>query len=368
MFKRILTPLILLLVALTACDHIELADEPAGEKTVEKVRRTLLVYMEGRNNLSSAALSDLDEMRMAGIPDDCRLLVYRSISGETNPLLIEIAGGEDSTLVTYPADALATDVEQMRRVFSDVKAAAPADEFAVVFWSHSSGWRQKSTALARAYGLEYSSRQMSVSDLASALNGQGVDFIFFDTCYMGSVEVAYELRNAARRMVASVCEVPTDGMPYNLTLPYLFDEDIDAGLINAIDTTVDFYTENRITKCPSTLSLIDLTAVGAVAEALKPMIKNEFPDDIDLQRFATSSTYRNLFFDLGQYMEVLGADTSALSAAVIYERHTPYPIWGTLPLTRCSGLTVGIPSVAPALYEKYEYYTLAWSKFLEINP
>lgn len=358
MFRRLIFPILIIFAVLfSSCEQKE---------TAETCRRTLLVYIEGRNNLSNAALNDLEEMRRAYLPKDCRLLVYKSISGEDKPVLMEIKHGKDSVIITYPSDALATDPEQMRRVLSDVKNHAPSEEFGVIFWSHSSGWRQKAPSMSRGYGLEYSTKQMSITDLAGVLEDFSIDFIFFDTCYMGCVEVAYELRNVAQRLVASVCEVPTDGMPYDKTLPHLFNTDLDAGLKGAIDVTVDYYTDSKITSCPSTLSLIDLTKIDDIAHEVKRVINNPLPEG-KYQRFSRSTPYKDLFFDLRQYLANLGGNTSVINAAVIHERHTPYPIWDTLPLEHCCGLTVFIPLSSQYNYQSYDYNTLSWAKYLNLN-
>ena len=359
---RKLTAIIAALLMLCACDSTK---HPVTEP-VAKVRRTLLVYMEARNNLSSAALDDLAEMRIADIPDDCRLLVYRSINGADHPELVEIRRDRETTLAEYPAEASAVDPVQMATVLADMKKLAPADEYGMVLWSHSSGWRQKSPALmhSRAYGLE-NGRTMSITNLAKALRDSDLSFLVFDTCYMGSVEVAYELRNAARWMVASVCEVPTPGMPYNLTLPGLFDADMARGLQSAIDITVDSYIADRTQLCPSTLSLIDLSALDDLAAEVKDIIDNPLPEGFRPQRFSVDRPYASLFFDLGQYMQALGGTTTAaLERAVIHERHTD-KIWVRLPIDHCSGLSVYIPGI-DAGYDltSYDYNTLEWARYM----
>ncbi len=343
-------------LALIGCDH---ESEPDVPETPDTVRRVVLVYMEARNNLYSFAYDDLDEMRLAEIPADCRLLTYRSIRNEEHPTLTEILpDGRDTVLADYDAQASAVDPEQMRRVLADVKRLAPSQELGMVLWSHSSGWRQKKPA-ARGYGLE-NGRQMKISDLAAALKGRGLDFLFFDTCYMGCVEVAYELRGVAPWLVASVCEVPARGMPYDLTLPELFDADIPRGLRKAIDTNVDFYLADPNESCPSTMSLIDLSKMDALAEAVKPVFGLDLQESYEPQRFSISTPYKNLFFDLGQYMDAMGADTEALHAAVVHERHT-LKIWGRVELEHCSGLSVFIPNLNPAYTpDSYDYNTLAW--------
>lgn len=347
----------------TGCDSGRSAgtEEPEVPAAVDSVRRVVLVYMEARNNLYGFAYDDIEEMRLAEIPADCRLLTYRSIRNEEHPTLTEILpDGRDTVLATYEAQASAVDPVQMRRVMDDVSRLAPSAELGLVFWSHSSGWRQKKPA-ARGYGLE-NGRQMSVSDLGGALQGRKLDFLLFDTCYMGCVEVAYELRGVAPWLVASVCEVPTRGMPYDRTLPGLFDADTPRGLIGAIDANVDFYLSDSDERCPSTMSLIDLTAMEALAEAFEPVFGQELPEGYEPQRFSISSPYRDLFFDLGQYMEATGAATAALDAAVAHERHTP-KIWGRVELSQCSGLSVFLPQLSSGLdYTAYDYNTLAWFK------
>lgn len=350
----------MLLWLLSGCKH---ADEP--QLPVTPVNKVVLVYMEAKNNLYTFAYDDLAEMKQADIPDGCRLLVYKSIRGESHPTLVEITGGADTVVKHYPDTVSAIDPDHMRLVIDDVRALAPAEHMGLVLWSHSSGWRQKAPArvAARGYGLE-NGWQMTMTQLGMALNGQGLDFLMFDTCYMGSVEVAFELRDAARWMVASVCEVPTRGMPYHLTVPYLFADSVPQGLSRVIDLNVDFYLNDPAESCPSTMSLIDLSKLMPVAEAVRDRMQSPLPADYKAQAFSVASPYKYLFFDLGQYMEALGADMQTLSDAVVYERHTP-KIWNSLPLEHCSGLSVYIPQLTPGdLYTNYGYDSLQWYQII----
>lgn len=327
----------------------------------------MLVYIEAHNNLYTAALNDIAEMRRSAIPADCRLLVYRSIRGEDHPTLTEVYAGADSVLVNYPAGTSAIKPEQMVRVITDMKRVAPADEYGMVLWSHSSGWRQKMPQKAtRGYGME-NGKLMSISTLGAALRGHGLSFIFFDTCYMGSAEVAYELRDVASWMVASVCEVPTPGMPYDKTVPRLFDKDVVRGLRDAVDITVNSYRATPSELCPSTLSLIDLTAMGQVADEVKRVISNPLPDDFQPQCYSVTTPYKYMFFDLGEYIEALGGDPAVVSKAVVHESHTDM-IWGRIPIERCSGLSVFIPGIDGVYdYSAYDYSTLEWARYLDLK-
>lgn len=327
-------------------------------------RRTVVVYMEARNSLKYNAVDDLEEMTRAAIPTDCRLLVYLS-AYDSAPQLLEISKGVRTTLKTYPEGTSAVDPSHMAEVLADARRMAPAIETGLVMWSHSSGWMQSLSKSARGFGLENNSQQMSVTELATALRGQDLDFIFFDSCYMGSVETAYELRRCARYMAASVCEVPAPGMNYALTLPALTDADMIRGLKDAIDITVDGYIASR-ESCPSTLSLIDLSKIDALAATVKANRK-PLPEDYTPQLYSRDRPYRYLFFDLGQYMEAVGADMTTLDAAVLYERHSAY-IWGEIPLQHVSGLSVFLPELNPAYdCSSYGYSTLEWHNFMN-NP
>lgn len=365
MLKKILS-LIFCSLVLASCHHIQIIvpiePESPGWIPGNSCVRTVLVYMEARNNLNNEALSDLDEMRLANIPSGNRLLVYRSRRGDDHPVLCEIFKGGDSVLLDYPDSVLATDPDHMAKVISDTRNIAPSAEFAMVFWSHASGWRQRN---ARGFGSE-NGNAMTTTQLAAGLGGdRKIDYLFFDCCYMGSAEVAYELRNAARYFVASPCEVPAGGMPYQLTVPELFNPDMEQGLRNAIDLTVDFYRSDPTEECPSTLSLVDLTAMDALIDSVRLISDMELPAAFMPQRFSVNTPYSNMFADLGQYMETLGARIP--DGVILHEQHTDR-IWNRISLTHCSGLTVFLPDPRTGIDYSYKgYNTLEWAKYLNLK-
>ena len=328
-------------------------------------RRTILVYMAAKNTLSGYDESDLGEMQRASIPAGCRLLVFRSAYG-SDPVLAEVRKGKLKTLRSYEAGTYGADAETLKRVLADVRKLAPAKENGVIFWSHSSGWSGavKAPAVNRSFGLE-GNRQIELPDLADALmTVPTLDFIFFDSCYMGCVEVAYELRSTARYLVASVCEVPVNGMPYDLTLPELFNRNLEAGLANAIDLTVDSYLATPREQCPSTLSLINLAGMDAVAATASPLLAARVAPKDDFQYFSILPPYNNLFVDLRHYMGVTSDNqenlrrfNDALDGVIIHERHTN-AIWGRIPITHCCGLSIN-PNPES---ENYGYRELQWSQ------
>lgn len=353
--KKLFLLLPILLLFLTSCD------EPQSNR-----RRVVLVYMEAQNNLFKEALDDLKEMRRGDIPADCRLLVYRSRRGDDNPALIEIFKGGDSVLMNFPDTVSALDPEHMQYVIYMARRLAPSREFGMVFWSHASGWRQKQ-APARGFGSE-NGVVMPVSELAKGLDRwpEPMEFLFFDCCYMGCAEVAYELRNRAKYFVASVCEVPGGGMPYQLTLGELFNPDTKQGLKNAIDLTVDYYENQPQERCPSTLSLIDLKRMDALLEAVRPTVDKHrsISPYYVWQRFSLNAPYSDMFTDLGQYMELF--KTQIPDGVILHERHKNL-MWGQ-PLKYCSGLSIFFPDFRRGNeYDFKGYDTLEWAQKLGLD-
>lgn len=353
------------LFLLSACRH---DDKPEPDT----VRRMVLVYMEARNDLAAVVDDDLEEMAMAGVPSDCRLLVYRSDFNTTGPALLELKGGKWRELKRYDKGTSAVSSSRLRQVVDDARHLAPSESCGLIMWSHGWGWMQTiRRAPARAFGYENYQSAMSNSDIAEALDGQGLEFIVFDSCFMASVEVAYELRRCADYLLASAAETPGAGLPYHRTLPLFMVSDVRLGLTQAVDAVADYYTQYPPAgNCPVTQSLIDLRALDDLAAETRRVkaAGAELPAGMELQRFAASRSYKDLFFDLEEYFTALGADDAwraALRRAVVHERHGA-SIWGLFPLTRCCGLTTFVPN-GDNTYATCDYATLQWAKYLNLN-
>lgn len=201
--------LICLVTALLLPLFVSCSDSPEPEPA--KSHRTVLVYMAACNSLGSAGFDklDLDEMQSAvraGQLDGGRLLVFHAgTSG--NYKLLEITPEEIVTLKMYNENGEHSSVSAkfMSQVIDDTKRLAPADSYGLVLWSHGLGWLQNGITDDFADGISSQSwgeergRTMNISSLAAALSGKNLDFVYFDCCFMASVEVAYELRHVTDR-------------------------------------------------------------------------------------------------------------------------------------------------------------------------
>lgn len=339
---------------LTAC-HDE--PDPAPVPTVD---RTVLVYMVASNNLGAGRydLSDISEMQkaaQAGDITDGRLLVYH-VPSSGDPVLKEVTASGVDTLVMYDSETLSVSSKRMRAVFDDMQRLAPARDYGLVLWSHGSGWLQDGIddeldnagdkVAPLAFGQD-KGQKMNLTTLARTLEGQNFSFVYFDCCYMGSVEVAYELRHATPLIVGSPSELPVNGMPYDRNVRCFFAPEVD--LLTAARNTFDYYDNEFGSGRTCTISVINTAALDGLAAAVRDIYSSAsapWPAGYKPQRYMTEA--RCYHFDLAHYMEALAADearlaefSKAMSKAVLFEAATPY-LWNRLEIKSHCGLSTYI--------------------------
>lgn len=349
--------------AMTACGSDSPDDRP-------KVSRTVLVYMAANNNLASETVYDIHEMEVAAdngaLDTGGRLLVLRSTSAGTELMEI-VKGAEPVTLLAYDdiAAGESVDPETMRRVFDDMRSLAPAESYGLVLWSHGTGWMDESgprlsAPQLRSFGYD-AGRRMSLPELREALEGQGFDWIYFDCCHMGTVEVVYELRDCARIIVASPTELPVEGMRYDKNVPLFFKPVPD--LVGAARNTYENYADNSF----CTMSVVETAKLGMLATASRRVFEEAagLPDDfsgIPFMRRQVSPICT--IYDMADYIRALGASSTALDSwtkayndAILYSAATRKCF--DLDLTGYSGLGCNVLFRAEDS-KLYNYDRTAW--------
>lgn len=330
-------------MTLGGCDLDE--PEPVPEPSTS-VGRAVLVYMVANNSLGSAGYdtSDFDEMDIAasaGALGSNRLIVYHH-AYHTAPELVEVTPSGHVELKEYDTEISSVSAERMETVIADFKELAPAESYGIVLWSHASGWLENgimedqgnsSGVRPKAFG-EDGGKKMNVTTLARVLDGKGFDYVYFDCCHMAGVEVAYQLRNVTSLVVGSVAELPSAGMPYDRTLPFLMADEAD--MVGAASTTFEYYNSLSSWQRTCTMSVISTEGMDRLADAVGKLcdLHPVLPSDFEVQRFIKSNTR---YIDLKNYLEALGSTSAEASAAyekaaaaiddvVLYQAATPY-LW-----------------------------------------
>lgn len=335
----------ILVFALSSCSK---NDEP---DPVAEPKCTVLVYMIADNSLGSYSanvdsrnLKQMQEAVAAGALNGGRLLVYYDpYEADVEPKLLEITPKETLTLKTYSEGGSSVDADFMRGVLDDAASIAPAPKNWLVLWSHGTGWVESSDS--RSIGSQASTTsfgqdihpvrtEMKVTSLASALGKGNYDVIYFDCCFMGCVEVMYELRHAAKEIVASATELPIEGMPYNVNIPAMFADNATAQKV--AENTLAYYKSGEASNNSCTIAVVKTSGLEALADATRAIMRtgvlpSESYCSYDAVPFYRRNGAKSYTYDFGDYINNLEVDNKGLidtwnnayKKAVTYYGSTP---------------------------------------------
>lgn len=369
----------MLAVIFVACGK----DDPEPKIPPVPTGRTVLVYMLASDNGLGYSdpydydMQDIREMCTAakkGDITDGRLIVFHSASNGRQVLKEITSSGAVDTLKIYTTALIPQSDERMSEVLDDMAALAPADDYGLILWGHGTGWLEDgisgevagASVRPYSYGSENGDRRkMNITSLASQLEGRGFSFVYFDCCYMASVEVAYQMRNVAPHIVAYPTEVLAFGMPYDLNVRHFFAREPE--LEEAARNTFGFYnamTNPRYRMC--TVSVINTAGLERLAVAVRAIYANNttgIPAGYTPQPYTTSRPC--YYYDLGGYISALNADKeqrdefeAALAGVVEFELATDR-IWNTVDIREHSGLSTFIMNNDGDMNSK-NYYRLSW--------
>lgn len=183
---------------------------------------TVLVYLDGDNDLEEYAFNDLNSMETVLPSSDVHVLVFVDF---WSALIAPYSGARcyevtyDTNLNTInsielshplPLEPNMGDWQTLRDFIVFGQSYAPAENYLLVLWDHGSGYESVCVDETNADYLSMREVQIALSDPQV----QYLDVVAFDACMMGQLEVAYELRDVTDYLVFSEDGVPVTGFPY----------------------------------------------------------------------------------------------------------------------------------------------------------
>lgn len=362
------------------------SDEPTPEPEPDAIDRTILVYMVADNNLGSYYHVDDDNIAQmeaaarAGHLNGGNLVVYHD-GASSAPELRVITPEQTIVIKSYSENESSLSVSRMQQVVEDVRTLFPATQRGLVMWSHGTGWlddaASRTTASTYSFGQDDNSSAgrttMKITTLAQALDGEDFDFIYFDCCLMGSIEVAYELKDAAPVIVASPTELQVYGMPYQMNVPEFFATEPD--MVKAATNTFTYYANGVNGMSPyCTMSVVETAHLKELADATAAIMRTGALAGPGYTPVRFYGFYRNSFVDMAHYISSLpDVDPALVSAwkaaydkAVVYKAATP--TYGKYDLTGFGGLSCAMLS-APSDASYMGYDNHAWYRdVVSLNP
>ncbi|MBO4561673.1 MAG: hypothetical protein J5705_06885 [Bacteroidaceae bacterium] len=374
----------------------------------ELPRRTVLVYMAADNNLSQYANPNLYSMNTSikSGAENTNLIVFVDRAGVA-PVLLKLHDMQIDTVKVY-SEVNSADASVFAEVVDFVINKWKAESYGLLMWSHGNGWvptsmlhyvapnmryapkrgsnEPQSTfyeklrdpfAETRAFAWEERKGQqpaytcMDIDDMVSAIPDGVFDFILFDACYMGNVEIAYALRNKTRYIISSCYEIMGYGFPYHIVTKDL----LNGQLLKTCREFHNYYATQSGFDQMGGVSLVKTDGLDALAECFSKIVsqaKDTIPTMpvLDLQRF---DRFTNpVFFDLEDLVNNICHDKALLAEfklqlekCVAFKMSTPYIFKDTveeIEIRSYCGLSVFIPR------KKYEssglnaeYRKTAWS-------
>lgn len=335
-------------------------------------QRTVIAYMVADNNLYDNALEDLNEMKAGWNPAFGRLVVYvdyPNYAPKPNPHLMLIGRDKtnkgSSTIVKEYAEQNSASADVLRQVILDCTELYPSESYGLVLWSHGTGWlppnalnAQAGLFSSQAAALEHqrlvktyaadNGQEMGITDLASALPFK-FDFILFDACFMGGVEVAYELRDKADYLIASAAEILVTGFPYETAVPTFYE--MDADYSNTAQVYFNHYNSLTVPYRSATIAVIKTAELEDLAQATKSIFARSDTNMSSLNRGSLQmydSYTRTLFFDFEDFVQALAQNENLnefetqLNKTVIFKANTNNFL-GKYDITKHCGLSTYIP-------------------------
>ncbi|MBI5831290.1 MAG: hypothetical protein HZB16_03150 [Armatimonadetes bacterium] len=348
---------------------------------------TVIVYMDGDNDLETYSVADANELERLPASDEVTFVVlwdrirgYDSTNGNwTDARRFVIQHDTDTNIVTsalLPSEGGNATVmgeldmgsaTTLRDFVNWAQTNYPADHYLVDLWNHGSGWRPVNRSAQGQRGINYddtSGSFLATHNMDDALAvSQPLDVVAMDASLMQMAEVVYQMRNSCDYVVGSEESPPGEGYPYHL---------IFSGLVSNPDISADQVCRNIVTNYVNEVggrsSVTQSAFQCSQLEALTGAITNyaqaltaknaTFHDQIalartDSQRYGSGSSLYEGNRDLIDFINRVNTRTgdaallaagntvkNALSAAMLQEGHS-----GT-DLANSKGLAIWIPASA----------------------
>lgn len=390
-FNRLENPYIALSIILLLAVNCQKKDDLAP-----MVRQNAtLIYMIADNNLDYYAIQNINDLEKGlynCFEKKQSIYVYidrtknkpilYNIVPDTLPLIrskIEYAYPEINSCNKYNFRAILNDVISLTKSRNE-------DLNGLILWSHGSSWLPKGNRLIsrkkdsnknnitlNSFGIDAESNycddtsEMSLLDLSEALRDLHFKYLIFDACFMGAIEVVYELRNYFDFIIASPTEILASGFPYSDIVPFLGMERINYSKI--CDAYVKYYLQKRGVLNSASISVIKTSHLESFANEFQSIINKENLKIAFQNSIQYEISNSNILFDIAAVINTIkninirNELLLKISYIIEYYNHTDY-FYNKIPLFNTSGLSMFIPNktIENESIEFQFFKKTAWAK------
>jgi len=186
------------------------------------IKWTFMVYMNGDNNLESAALGDLDEMKTVESTNKLNIIVQLDKYNESGCWRYKVNQGSLQLLQTLNEQDFG-DPNVLLNFINWAMTNYPASRYVLVIWDHGGGWRRKAGEAIKGISYDDHGGSIDTVELGNVFNSidRPIHIIGMDACLMQMEEVAHQIMYKGYYLVTSQETEPGDGWPYDTILSEL---------------------------------------------------------------------------------------------------------------------------------------------------
>ena len=391
------------------------ASQPDRGASTE-MRNVMVLVSAGFNSLSTWLQADLEDLASGYLPDNARssdVLVVLSrfsvssgdYSSPSAPVLYRMyADAQGSvvrdTLKVWDGDTQLCRAATLKEALELVHRHFPAQGYGMVFSSHASGWlpdgyygnpaayEKSSLSLRRrswnsagavwpaidpwpavkSIGQDAGKLavEMELADFVDAIPFR-LDYLLFDACLCGCVEVAWALRGKADIVGFSPTEILAEGFDYLGITQHLLQRTPDP--LAVCKDYFAHYDALRGSSRSATISVVDTRRMDALAAVCATLFEQYRPQLETLSGSSVQGYFRfdrHFFYDLEDILVKAGITAeeqasleAALDECVLYHAATPYFL--SIPLVSCCGLSMYLPSMGTDFLDSFYRENIRWN-------
>lgn len=309
---------------------------------------TMLVFLNGNNNLDRFGAEDINEMERVGSTDQINVVVQWASLSTRQVKRVYVKKDTNTSVVNSPVlqDMGTVDMGSWKNLVEFVQWGIknyPAKRYFVDVWNHGGGWHRTSKRALTA-GItpsdiswdDISGNFITTPQLGQAMAaisqslGRKVDLYGSDACLMAMAEVSNEMKDSVDVFMGSQETEPGDGWPYDDLLT-AWSKDQTATPAQVASMLTDAYVKSysggsQGSSNGITFSSYNLTAQGALNAAIRDLGINLMtlaPTEAGKAMLALRDTQSYAYADYGDLIDFIdqlerksikGLDRNAITA------------------------------------------------------
>jgi len=238
---------------------------------------TMLVFLNGHNNLDSFGQVNVDQMASASNPNVNIIVEWASLQyGKTRR--VEVSRGKEKVVQELDAKLDMGDYKNLIEFIQWGVKNYPAKHYFIDIWNHGDGWKFREMDAFR--GGQVLPRNISYDDLsghsidtpqmglamqaAAKAMGHPVDIYGSDACLMQMIEVDYQMKGYVNYVVGSEETIPGEGWRYDALLNKWGSTPVEVAT-SAVSTYFSSGYQD------ATMSAVDMSQIDGVVLSLKDL-------------------------------------------------------------------------------------------------